>query len=73
MSAIHSRKQARYRSIARALAHASSSTLAETLQALEAARLIERTADDRDGYQLTEPGRKLLDRLRPLLEDIRST
>lgn len=71
MSAIRSRRQARYRTIARALPRASSSTLAETLQALETARLVERTGSGREGYRLTAPGEKLLDRLRPLLEEVR--
>lgn len=71
MSAIQSRQRARYRTIARALTQASSSTLSETLQALEAANLIERPLEESDGYQLTPAGKKLLDRLRPLLEEVK--
>lgn len=75
LNAIRTRRHARYRTIARALPQASSSTLAETLQALEAARLIDRSevASDQEGYALTPAGQKLLDRLRPLLDEVRTS
>ena len=74
MNAIHARGSARYHDIASALPQASSSTLAETLRALETARLITRR-DLSDGaphteYALTASGKKLLDRLRSLLEEV---
>ncbi len=75
MSAIHGRGTARYNEIAAALPQASSSTLAETLHALEAARLLVR--HDLDGgagphtaYVLTPSGVKLLSRLRLLLDEV---
>ena len=74
MNAIHSRGQARYQEIAAALPAMSSSTLAETLHALETARLATRQphSDDRPhiAYSLTESGAKLLARLRELLSEI---
>jgi DNA-binding HxlR family transcriptional regulator len=74
MNAIHSRGQARYQEIASALPAMSSSTLAETLHALETARLATRqsNSDDRPHttYSLTESGAKLLARLRDLLAEI---
>ncbi|MEO6526645.1 MAG: helix-turn-helix domain-containing protein [Gemmatimonadaceae bacterium] len=76
MNAIHGRGRARYHDIATALPGMSSSTLAETLHALDTARLITRQqeADDRPAlvYSLTESGVKLLSRLRQLLAEIDS-
>lgn len=75
MSAIQGRTAPRYNEITAALPQASSSTLAETLQALEAARLLVRH-DLRDGagphtaYALTLSGVKLLGRLRLLLDEV---
>ncbi|MBA2459028.1 MAG: helix-turn-helix transcriptional regulator [Gemmatimonadales bacterium] len=75
MSAIHTRATPRYNEIAAALPQASSSTLAETLHALEAAQLLVR--HDRHGgagphtaYALTPSGAKLLSRLRVLLDEV---
>ena len=74
MNAIQSRGHARYQEIATALPAMSSSTLAETLHALESARLAARQSlsDDRPHitYSLTESGAKLLARLRDLLAEI---
>ena len=74
MNAIHSQPKPRYHDIAGALTGISSSTLAETLRALEAAQLLRRQPGD-DGspfatYALTESGAKLLSRLRQLLEEL---
>ena len=81
LRAIHSLTQAhpaagaRYHDIAAAVPEASSSTLAETLRALEAARLIHRegSAGPRLPYWLTDSGKRLLSRLRRLLEDVRAS
>lgn len=73
MNAIHGRAEARYHDIAAALPHMSSSTLAETLHALVAAGLANRRqTSDRPQplYSLTEPGLKLLNRLRQLLSEV---
>ena len=74
MNAIHSRGHARYQDLASALPAASSSTLAETLHALDAARLVNRHqfSEERPHvvYSLTESGAKLLSRLRQLLMEI---
>ncbi len=74
MNAIRSRGQARYQEIATALPAMSSSTLAETLHALETARLAVRQphSDVRPHitYSLTESGVKLLERLQELLSEI---
>ncbi len=74
MNAIHMRGQARYQEIAVALPAMSSSTLAETLHALETARLAVRqpNSDDRPflTYSLTDSGAKLLARLRDLLAEL---
>ena len=74
MNAIHSQPTPRYHSIAEALPGVSSSTLAETLRALEAAQLIHRLPGRDDSpfatYALTESGGKLLSRLRQLLEEL---
>ncbi len=73
LNAIQSRGEARYHDIAAALPAASSSTLAETLHALVATGLIERThVDDRPQatYTVTAAGRTLLSRLRQLLIEV---
>lgn len=75
MNAIHRRGQARYHEIAAALPQASSSTLAETLRALEAAQLTTRyDLSEAEGphtvYSLTSSGAKLLSRLRTLLDEV---
>ncbi len=73
LNAIHLHEPARYRDLASALPGASSSTVADTLDALEAAHLVARTSADAiptSSYQLTASGAKLLSRLRPLLEDV---
>ena len=74
MNAIHARGKARYHDIALALPQASSSTLAETLRALDAARLVRRRDLSEHGphteYTLTASGEKLLSRLRSLLEEV---
>ena len=75
MNAIQHRGVARYHEIADSLSQASSSTLAETLQALEAAQLVARHDLTADGaphtvYELTDSGVKLLSRLRPLLDEV---
>ena len=74
MNAIHSQPKPRYHDIAGALTGISSSTLAETLRALEAAQLLRRQPGD-DGspfatYALTDSGAKLLSRLRQLLDEL---
>ena len=73
MHAIHRQQPARYRDLAGVLPQASSSTLAETLTALEIAHLIVRNTSDAvptSTYSLTQSGAKLLSRLKPLLDDI---
>ena len=74
MNAIHGHAKPRYHDVAAALPGISSSTLAETLRALEAAQLLRRRPADDGGpfatYSLTESGAKLLSRLRQLLEEI---
>lgn len=74
MNAIHSRGEARYNDIATTLPGTSSSTLAETLHALETAHLVDRRpqTDERPHavYTLTASGTKLLRRLRQLLTDV---
>jgi DNA-binding HxlR family transcriptional regulator len=76
MNAIRARGSARYHDLAAALSQASSSTIAETLRALEAARLISRRdLSDRGPhteYSLTASGDKLLSRLRSLLDEVQS-
>ena len=77
MNAIQHRGTARYHEIAEAVSQASSSTLAETLQALEASQLITRRdlsgkAAPHTEYSLTESGLKLVSRLRPLLDEVQS-
>ncbi len=75
MNAIHSRGQPRYHEIAEGIPSASSSTLVETLRALELAQLL--TRENRSGatgphtrYSLTGSGTKLLSRLRLLLGEV---
>jgi DNA-binding HxlR family transcriptional regulator len=74
LNAIHLRQPARYRDLATVLSAASTSTLSETLAALEAARLIVRRTSElvpTATYSLTQSGAKLLGRLKPLLDDVR--
>ncbi len=74
MNAILRYGRVRYHDIAAALPAVSSSTLSETLRALEAAHLLDRRqeTDDRTYmmYALTASGEKLLSRLRQLLDEI---
>ena len=73
MNAIHLNQPARYSDLAHLLPQASSSTLAETLAALEAAQLVSRFTSDSAPtvtYSLTQSGSKLLSRLRSLLDDV---
>lgn len=74
MNAIHGRGRVRYHDIAAVLPTVSSSTLSETLRALEAAHLLHRAqeADERPYmvYSLTTSGVTLLQRLRQLLGDV---
>lgn len=74
MNAIQRHQRPRYHDIAGALPGASSSTLAETLRALEAAQLVRRWPGNDDSpfatYGLTDSGAKLLSRLRQLLEEL---
>ena len=74
MNAIRNRHPARYHDVASALPQASSSTLAATLRALEAAQLVTRRTDAENtphmAYSLTASGTKLLSRLRRLLEEV---
>ncbi len=75
MNAIHARGGARYHDVAAALPQASSSTLAETLHALDAAQLITRRDLSAAGashvvYAVTPSGTKLLSRLRNLLNEV---
>lgn len=73
MNAIRLHQPARFRELSTLLTQASSSTLAETLGALEAAHLVaHHTADSTpiSTYTLTASGEKLLSRLRRLLDDV---
>ena len=74
MNAIHSQSTPRYHDIAAALPGISSSTLAETLRALEAAQLLRRVPgldhSQFATYALTDSGLKLLNRLRQLLQEL---
>lgn len=74
MNAIHGRGRVRYHDIADVLTGISSSTLSETLRALEAAHLLDRHQFDAERpymvYALTPSGEKLLRRLRQLLKEI---
>jgi DNA-binding HxlR family transcriptional regulator len=77
LNAIHSRRSARFNEIAGALPQASTSTLAETLQALEAASLLDRRVEGDPSpyptYTLTRSGVLLLDRLRRLLDEVQGS
>lgn len=75
MNAINGRGTARYHEIAETLPQASSSTLAETLRALDVAHLVtRRDLSDASGphtlYALTDSGMKLVKRLRALLGEV---
>ena len=72
---VSARRGCRYRDVAAAVSEASSSTLAETLSALESAHLLERSLEDpaHPVYAPTASGEKLLSRLRRLLEDVQSS
>ena len=73
MNAIHLNQPARFRQLSTLLPQASTSTLAETLAALEAAQLVaHHTAEaaPTSTYRLTASGEKLLSRLRRLLDDL---
>ena len=74
MNAIHHHHSPRYHDIAEALPGISSSTLAETLRALEVAQLLRRPPRIDDApfstYALTDSGKKLLNRLRQLLVEL---
>ena len=75
LAAIHSRGAARYHEIEAAIDGVSTSTLAETLHALEAAHLLVRDAPPEAApktiYTLTASGIKLLSRFRQLLDQVR--
>ncbi|MCA1586380.1 MAG: winged helix-turn-helix transcriptional regulator [Acidobacteria bacterium] len=73
MNAIHLHEPARFRQLSTALPQASTSTLAETLGALETAQLVvHHTAEaaPTSTYTLSASGAKLLSRLRRLLDDV---
>jgi DNA-binding HxlR family transcriptional regulator len=74
LSAIQARGSARYHDVASALPSISSSTLAETLQALTAAGLVSRSQHSSDRphtiYVLQPSGEKLLSRLHRLLTEL---
>ena len=74
MNAVRAHERPRYHDIAAAVPGISSSTLAETLRALEAAQLLLRTPGHDNSpfhtYALTESGSKLLSRLRQLLVEL---
>jgi DNA-binding HxlR family transcriptional regulator len=73
MNAIHLHQPARFRQLSTVLPQASTSTLTETLAALEAAQLVaHHTAEaaPTSTYTLTASGEKLLSRLRRLLDDV---
>ncbi|MGQ0764657.1 MAG: winged helix-turn-helix transcriptional regulator [Gemmatimonadota bacterium] len=75
LNVIRARGSVRYTEIAGALAGVSSSTLSETLLALETAQLVTRTDLSGEGaphtnYGLTASGEKLVHKLRVLLEEI---
>jgi DNA-binding HxlR family transcriptional regulator len=73
MNAIHVHRPARFRDLSAMLPQASTSTLAETLGALQAAHLVVHViaeATPTSTYALTTSGEKLLSRLRTLLDDI---
>ena len=73
MNAIRLHQPARFGQLSAALPQASTSTLAETLAALEAGQLVAHhiaEASPTSTYSLTASGEKLLSRLRRLLDDI---
>jgi DNA-binding HxlR family transcriptional regulator len=73
MHAIRQQQPARFRELSQLLPQASTSTLTETLAALEAAHLVVHlTAESAptSTYALTASGDKLLSRLRRLLEEV---
>ena len=73
LNAILGHPKSRYQALAEALPGISSSTLAETLRALEAAQLLRRNRDEDSSfatYSLTNSGEKLLHRLRQLLQEL---
>ena len=74
MNAIHGHRKPRYHDVAETLPGISSSTLAETLRALEAAQLLRRNPGSDESpfatYALTDSGVKLLRRLRQLLQEL---
>ena len=73
MNAIRLHQPARFGQLSGVLPQASTSTLAETLGALEAAQLVaHHTAEaaPTSSYALTASGEKLLSRLRRLLDDV---
>lgn len=78
LNVIRARGAVRYTEIAGALQGVSSSTLSETLLALETAQLVTRTDLTADGaprtqYALTPSGEKLVHKLRVLLEEIQQS
>ena len=73
MNAIHLHQPARFRELETLLPQASTSTLAETLGALQAAHLVRHQTGDAipvSTYSLTASGEKLLSRLRRLLDEL---
>ena len=74
MNAIHNHAKPRYHDVASTLPGISSSTLAETLRALEVAQLLQRQPGDEGSpfatYALTDSGARLLSRLRQLLYEV---
>lgn len=74
MNVLYSKGTARYHDVATLLPTISSSTLSETLRALEAARLLVRHRAGLDHahvrYALTGAGVRLLNRLRELLDEL---
>ena len=77
LNAIHTHRPARFHQIAEMMPKASSSTLADTLHALERARLITRReppdASVPPVYELNSSGENLLRRLRRLLADVQDS
>ena len=71
MNAIHLHQPARFRQLSTVLPQASTSTLAETLAALEAAQLVaHHTAEAAPTAPCADGERQLLSRLRRLLDDV---
>ncbi len=75
LNAVLARGGARFNDLETALDGVSTSTLADTLRALTAAQLLERTdrtdQQPRTFYTITPTGEKLVHRLRNLLDDVR--